>query len=238
MAGNYGDDSIVTLTGVEHSPKSSKRIPNTRYKTKIINGVRYTAHRLIWEEAHGPIPEGHEIHHVNGDGTDNRLENLVCLSTSEHRLLHAKLRREGKDVVDANTPGVTANRAATKKWLLNHKAEKKAYDAKWHAEHKAEKNAKSAKWRAEHPGYSTEQYHKNKERYDAVAKEYARTHKEQRRKTNALYQKRNAELINARRALYEAKKRGSSQEKIKQLEQRLEVELNKREERRRNELQR
>jgi len=44
-------------------------------------GIRSThrlvlEHRLIWEQAHGPIPEGCTIHHRNGNRLDNRLCNL------------------------------------------------------------------------------------------------------------------------------------------------------------------
>lgn len=45
-------------------------------------------HRLVWEEAHGPIPNGHHIHHKSGDKTDNRLENLELLSHGEHSAEH------------------------------------------------------------------------------------------------------------------------------------------------------
>jgi len=34
------------------------------------------AHRIIWEMHHGPIPEGMDIDHVNGNPSDNRLDNL------------------------------------------------------------------------------------------------------------------------------------------------------------------
>ena len=36
------------------------------------------------------------IHHINGDKTDNRLENLVVLSPSEHQRLHLQRRYHGR----------------------------------------------------------------------------------------------------------------------------------------------
>ena len=46
------------------------------------------AHRMIWEAAHGPIPEGLQINHINGIKTDNRIENLEVVTPSEN-LKHA-----------------------------------------------------------------------------------------------------------------------------------------------------
>ena len=45
-------------------------------------------HRKIYEKYIGKIPEGHQIHHLNEDKLDNSLENLICISCSEHRKLH------------------------------------------------------------------------------------------------------------------------------------------------------
>jgi hypothetical protein len=45
-------------------------------------------HRMVWEAAHGPIPQGHHIHHINGDKLDNRLCNLECLTPAEHNRRH------------------------------------------------------------------------------------------------------------------------------------------------------
>lgn len=50
--------------------------------------VRY--HRIIWECANGAIPENHQIHHLNYNKLDNRIENLILLSTEEHSKIHCK----------------------------------------------------------------------------------------------------------------------------------------------------
>jgi hypothetical protein len=41
-------------------------------------------HRAVWEEAHGPIPDGYHIHHKDGDRDNNTLENLEMLPCTKH----------------------------------------------------------------------------------------------------------------------------------------------------------
>lgn len=43
------------------------------------------AHRIIWIMHHGPIPDGHEIDHVNKIRDDNRIKNLRVLTVHENR---------------------------------------------------------------------------------------------------------------------------------------------------------
>lgn len=50
--------------------------------------VPTTLHRAIWVEKNGPIPPGHHIHHKDGDTFNNKIENLECISASEHLSEH------------------------------------------------------------------------------------------------------------------------------------------------------
>lgn len=52
-------------------------------------GREVRKHRWVWEQAHGPIPDNHDIHHENRDKQDNRVENLQSLSKADHTRLHA-----------------------------------------------------------------------------------------------------------------------------------------------------
>lgn len=63
------------------------------YKAYQINGVKKFEHVIIAEDVLGKtLPKGAVVHHINGNRSDNRNENLViCPDRAYHNLLHARI---------------------------------------------------------------------------------------------------------------------------------------------------
>lgn len=69
-----------------YRPVGSTRISRDGYvEIKVTEGLHAWRPRAKWvyEQAYGPIPRGRCVFHMNGDYTDDRLENLVLLTRSE-----------------------------------------------------------------------------------------------------------------------------------------------------------
>lgn len=45
-------------------------------------------YRWVWKQAHGDIPAGYHVHHIDNDCTNDVLDNLELLTGTEHRKLH------------------------------------------------------------------------------------------------------------------------------------------------------
>ena len=90
----YRDFDNYDVNPSEQTIKNTKT--NKELKPSVINGyVNYDlykngkkyhlkAHRIFWECVNGEIPDGMEIDHINTNGTDNRLENLIIVSHKDN----------------------------------------------------------------------------------------------------------------------------------------------------------
>jgi hypothetical protein len=64
--------------------------------------TKFKGHRVVWELFNGPIPNGMQIDHVNGDRADNRLANLRCVETVTNTRNKAKRKNSTSDVNGVN----------------------------------------------------------------------------------------------------------------------------------------
>jgi len=72
-----------------YQPIGTERISKDGYRQRKINDAmplhkRWRGvHIIEWEAINGPLPKGHALTFINGDKTDCRLDNLVCITRRE-----------------------------------------------------------------------------------------------------------------------------------------------------------
>lgn len=79
----YADLTLASFSMVKADGRRFARYWDKNEKLKY--PYRY---RWVWEQAHGPIPDGMQVHHINGDASDDRLSNLQLVTNSEHQAIH------------------------------------------------------------------------------------------------------------------------------------------------------
>ena len=57
-------------------------------QTSDRTGQLVRLHRGCWEAYCGAVPDGYDIHHMDGNRQNNEIENLACMPRGEHARLH------------------------------------------------------------------------------------------------------------------------------------------------------
>lgn len=83
------------------------------------------AHRELWMEAFGPIPNGYHIHHLDENRKNNALSNLLVVKASEH--LRGHMLQEDRKQQSRQSIAIAAE--AAKAW---HSSEE---GKQWHRKH-------------------------------------------------------------------------------------------------------
>lgn len=93
----------------------------------VIRGIQ-SLHREIWKTAHGPIPEGCDIHHKDNNPLNNDLSNLECLTAEEHQARHGN-KTKSEEWIVGRTEHLQSVRHLASEW---HRSEE---GRAWHREH-------------------------------------------------------------------------------------------------------
>lgn len=114
--------TITTIANLSFNPNNGlilNKLTGHTYSSQDQNYVRLrcdgkttTAHRLMFEKFHGPIPDGYVVDHINGIKNDNRLENLRVATVSENGL--NRHRPNKNNTSGARTPGVSYSKTMKK----------------------------------------------------------------------------------------------------------------------------
>ena len=92
MAGYRKAEGVEEITW---GGRKYRRLPGHKDRHRRVYYMATTSprtylHQDIYEDRHGPIPDGFHIHHINHDPLDNRVENLAALSPEAHAVLHGQ----------------------------------------------------------------------------------------------------------------------------------------------------
>jgi HNH endonuclease len=86
-------------------------------------------HRRVWSDLHGPIPDGHDIHHRDGDWRNNHPDNLEAVPSSQHQRAHMLAYNAIPENYARSLAGLAKAREEAPKW---HRSKE---GRAWHKEH-------------------------------------------------------------------------------------------------------
>ena len=85
---NYSVDAQGTILNTKRNKELNPTLDGSGYpQVKLYKdgiGYQFHVHKVVYVAFNGEVPQGYEIDHINGIKTDNRLENLRCLTHKEN----------------------------------------------------------------------------------------------------------------------------------------------------------
>lgn len=85
----------IHLSKFSHCRFQSTNLPKHNYKCVMVNGKPIRIHRHIMQQHLGrKLQTWEHVHHINNNPSDNRLENLIVLSNSDHQKEEHKMRKK------------------------------------------------------------------------------------------------------------------------------------------------
>lgn len=126
-----GHSETIVYKGVHFRryPESKARADRVYFvpgKADRMRGVG-RLHQEMWRDHHGNIPDGHVIHHIDGNPLNNDISNLQCVESTSHLKHHGAINREALRIWFA--PRQPALQEMAKAW---HRSE---VGRAWHREH-------------------------------------------------------------------------------------------------------
>ena len=102
----YKNKNIFSLNNSRFSRSSASKntlITRTKngysqYYHKKTGSWKYTHRTVAEKKIGGRVRPGYEVHHINHNKKDNRPSNLVVLSKSDHRKIHAQDSKRTKSM--------------------------------------------------------------------------------------------------------------------------------------------
>lgn len=82
----YSYPRNTTKGGYSYGNYHKRYLHKTLYKNG--KGTLKRAHQWVWITFVGPIPKGYDVHHINHNPIDNRIENLELIEKHKHHKMH------------------------------------------------------------------------------------------------------------------------------------------------------